>query len=45
MVLLDKRKPAELQWLQNSSQMNGDNVDKIDVKLLELRNEKVVSER
>jgi hypothetical protein len=27
--LLDRRKQAELQWLQNPSQMNGDHTDKL----------------
>jgi hypothetical protein len=34
--LLDQRKQAKLQWLQNPSQMSADNQNNIDVKPIEL---------
>jgi hypothetical protein len=36
-TLLDKRKQAKLQWLQNPSEINGDNVNNVR---RETRNEK-----
>jgi hypothetical protein len=30
--LLDQRKQAKLQWLQDHSEINGDNLNNVDVK-------------
>jgi hypothetical protein len=33
--LIDQRKQAKLQWLQNPSQISGDNLKNLDVKPIE----------
>jgi hypothetical protein len=34
-MLLDKPKQAKFQWFQNPSQMNGDNMENVKVKIVE----------
>lgn len=44
-VFMDKRKQTTLQWLQNPSQINADNINNQDIKLVDISGTKRIFER